>query len=123
MLRRAKLTILRHALQDWQAVVGFGQRRMCAVSRGEKWVPRRPSDGERRIVPGDADLARRIVDIGALVFDLRDRTDDVKAVGEPGGTYTCMKFSAVRLTDTHRPKVGEPRRTSTATSKISPSMT
>src|SRR4051794_33880839 len=57
---------------------------MRAVALGQDGLPRRPGDREPRIVPGDADLGCRIVQLRALVFDLGDRADDEEPVGEAG---------------------------------------
>jgi hypothetical protein len=43
-----------------------------------------------------------------------------KSVGEPGVVQICCRLAAVITTLTHRPKLGERRRRSTATSEISP---
>src|SRR6266436_3145431 len=67
-----------------QPVEHFGERGICAVALRQERLSHRPPNGERRIVPGDAELACRIVDISGLVLDLRDRTDDAESVGEAG---------------------------------------
>src|SRR3954462_8814684 len=106
-----------------QRVDQIGEVRMPIIAWGENRRPHRPRYGQRRIVPGDADLAGGIVEVGRLVLDLGGGADDGKPVREPAGMYICLKLSAVRATPTQWPNVGDPRRTSTATSKISPSIT
>src|SRR5437773_652038 len=55
---------------------------MAVVARGERGLRHRPRNADRGIVPRDADLARRVVQVGALVFDLCDGADDTESVGK-----------------------------------------
>src|SRR5262249_8013315 len=58
------------------------ERWIVTVARGEDWRSDGPANGERRIVPRNPDFARGIVDVGALVLDLRGLADDAEAVRE-----------------------------------------
>src|SRR5262245_42025029 len=69
-------------LQIWQLGPNSVEGRQAIVARGERRCRNRPGDPDGRIVPGNADLAARVVHIGALVFDLRDRRDDAESVRE-----------------------------------------
>src|SRR5262249_55163377 len=79
---RNRRTTLSLELQIWQAVVLLRQRRVAGVARRQDRLAYGPHDRQHRIVPRDADLARRVVQIGALVLDLRNRADDAEAVRE-----------------------------------------
>src|SRR6185295_1259542 len=74
----------RLAVPERELAGHLGQPRMILVAGGEQRLADRPGDRQPRIVPGDPDLARRVVKIGAFVLDLGDRADDAEAVGEPG---------------------------------------
>src|SRR5476649_159466 len=63
-----------------QTVAQLRQRQMLRVARGKQRMGHRPGDPDAGVVPGDADLARRVVQLGALVLDLRNRTDHAEAV-------------------------------------------
>src|SRR5438045_2074321 len=58
------------------------EARMPPVTIGENRAVNRPRDANRRIVPRDADLALRVVNVRALVLDLRHVAHDGKAVRE-----------------------------------------
>jgi len=61
-----------------------------------------------------------VVERHALVLDLGDLRQHAEAVGEAGRHPELAEVVAESRSPTQRPKVGEPRRMSTATSKISP---
>src|SRR6266850_5520798 len=53
---------------------------MATVAQGKERLRDWPRYADRRVIPGNADLAGRVVQIGALVFDLRDGTDHAESV-------------------------------------------
>src|SRR4026209_1373351 len=55
---------------------------MAAVARGKDRLGDRPRNADRRIVPGNADLTSRVLQVGTFVFDLRDRADHAESVSE-----------------------------------------
>src|SRR5262249_32571314 len=81
----------RRGLDAWEQMCEIGQRGMTAVAVRQNRLAYGPWDGERGIVPGDADLAVRIVEVRALVLDLRDRRRDAEAVGEPGRDVALLE--------------------------------
>src|SRR4051812_44527552 len=56
-----------------QTIGDFGEGRLPLIADGEQRRAHRPRNRQRRIVPGDPELALGIVEVGALIFDLRDR--------------------------------------------------
>src|SRR5580765_3761729 len=65
--------------------------RMTGVARGKNWFGQRPGDREPGVVPCNPKLARRIVEVGRLVFDLGDRAHHDKPVREPGGYVNLLE--------------------------------
>ena len=106
--------------QSGQAVEESARRRGGGVLRRQGRVARRPGDADRRIVPGHRELVLGVVEVGALVLDVDVLAQDAEAVGEAGRDPELAEVLAGEDEPTHLPKVGEPRRMSTATSNISP---
>src|SRR6185295_13960780 len=78
--RRISWVLLQICRKERQELGNVGKSRVPAVSVGEDRTGDRPRNSEVRIVPGDADLARRVVDVRALVLDLGGGTDDAESV-------------------------------------------
>src|SRR6185295_9810777 len=72
-------------------VWGVRETWMPRVTIRENRIRHRPGDADGRVVPRDADLAGRVVDVGALVFDLRDVADDGEAVREAFGNVDLLE--------------------------------
>ena len=78
----------------------FGQGGMPQVARREYRLTHRPRDRERRVVPGDADFAAGIVEVGALVLDLRDRAEDAEPVREAGRNVALLEVVGAQTSPT-----------------------
>src|SRR5215468_8282926 len=65
-----------------QAVEGLGQAGRRRVLRGEQGIAHRPRDADRGIVPEDAQLVPRMVEVRALVLDVHAVGEHAEAVGE-----------------------------------------
>ena len=63
----------------------IGKQRMLPIADRYDRVPDGPRDPERRVVPENANLRARVIEIGALVFDLCHPTHDSEPVGEADG--------------------------------------
>ena len=105
--------LIDQTIEWWMSPVPFGEQRF---GNG-------PGDAKRGIIPSHANFPRRIVEIRALVFHLRDGTRHTEAMGEAWRHIALFEVVCRNRNPTQRAKVGEPRLKSTATSKISPSMT
>ena len=67
--------------------------------------------------------ASRVTIVGAAVHQVGLLREDTETVGEPGGDPELAMADIVQLDPVHRPKLGEPGRTSTATSQNRPRAT
>ena len=74
-----------------------------------------------RIVPQQRALVRRRVVVSALVLEIGRLADSTRnPCANPGGTHSMWLLASDSSAPTQRPKVGELRRRSTATSKTAP---
>ena len=78
------------------------------------------SIANRRVVPADRPFRFRIVVVGALVHEIGDLAQRPGSRGRNPADPQRAPVVRARGTPTQWPKVGEPRRMSTATSKTSP---
>src|SRR3954469_4332227 len=72
--------------RDWigrHQVRNLCERQVFAVSLREGRRGDSPRNPQRGVVPGDADFCSGIVHGGALVLDLRERTEDAEPVRKP----------------------------------------
>jgi hypothetical protein len=79
-----------------------------------------PRNAKIGIVTGEPTLGFWIITRAHLVNDLTIRFERAVAMGESGWYIKLFQFSALRMVVRCRPKLGEPRRKSTTTSKTLP---
>ena len=110
-------------VDEGQVVARSRRSRGASASRAETSTSRSAgqSIADVGVVPGEAPLERGVVVGRAAVDDVGDVADDHEAVGEAdrAGRLAVGPRRRAR-TASQRPKVGEPRRMSTATSRIAP---
>ncbi len=103
-----------------EAMQDLRQSRPLAILAVEDRIGDRPLDADLRIVPAHADLVVGGVESVHLYCTTAESPVTQKPWTKPGGTQSWQWLSPERMALTQRPKVGEPGRMSTATSKISP---